>query len=109
MLDKPEKCNICKKEYTTTHTEVMPGTVVYVCQNCLEKAKNNFIWLCVTCGTAYIRSKKLVISRIKDPELKRAFLLCQDMVIIQGLDACIECEPEMIVQYMDTFQTTAEC
>lgn len=109
MYDSLGKCNICKKEYTSTHVEAMPGVTVYVCQHCMEKTKNNFIWLCMGCGKVYIRPKKQVISRIKDSELKRAFLLCEDMLIVQGIDACIECDPEMIREYMDSLQTAAEC
>jgi hypothetical protein len=55
----------------------------------------------MSCGSVYIRNKKLVIERITDNELKRAYLLCQDMQIIQGIDMCIECDPEGILFYMD--------
>jgi len=98
---KPEKCNVCKHEYTSTHVEAMPGIKVYVCSTCLEAAKYNFIWICMSCGSVYIRNKKLVIERITDNELKRAYLLCQDMQIIQGIDMCISCDPEGILFYMD--------
>ncbi|GBD96058.1 MAG TPA: hypothetical protein ENG83_15105 [Nitrospirae bacterium] len=104
MLDfdnKLQKCNVCKHEYTSIHTEVIPGVKVYVCDNCLEAAKHNFIWICMGCGTVYIRNKKLVIERITDNELKRAYLLCQDKQIIQGIDMCIKCDPEGILNYMD--------
>ncbi len=109
MNDSIGKCNICKDVYTTTHVEVAPGIFVYVCGSCLEKAKDNFIWLCMSCGKAYLRPKKLVINRVKDYELKRAYMLCEDMQIIQGIDMCISCNPEKILDYMEAQQTAMEC
>jgi hypothetical protein len=79
----------------------MPGVKVYVCDNCLEAAKYNFIWICMSCGAVYIRNKKLVIERITDNELKRAYLLTRDMQIIQGIDMCIKCDPEGVFHYMN--------
>lgn len=111
MLDidnKMEQCTICKHEYTSTHTEVTPGVNLYVCDTCLEAAKHNFIWICMSCGKVYLRPKKLVIERTKDVELKRAYMLCEDMQIIQGIDMCIECDPEGIMEYMET-QKMASC
>jgi hypothetical protein len=63
----------------------------------------------MTCGKSYIRPKELVINRIKDYELKRAYMLCKDMQIIQGIDMCISCHPERIVEYMGMQETTIEC
>lgn len=100
-----EKCSICKQEYTSISTEVQPGVVIYVCDNCLENAKHNFIWICMSCGKVHMRPKKLVIERIADFELKRAYLICEDMQIIQGIDMCIECDPEGIMNYMETHKT----
>jgi hypothetical protein len=111
MLDievKHEKCTICKHEYTSVHTEVSPGVKIYVCASCLEAAKDNFIWVCMGCGKVYLRPKRLVIERMKDPELKRAYMLCEDMQMIQGIDMCIACDPEGIMNYMDA-QKTAVC
>ncbi len=105
LNNKPDKCNICKHEYTSIHTEAMPGIKIYVCNNCLETAKHNFIWICMSCGTVYIRNKKLVIKRITDNELKRAYLICQDTQIIQGVDMCIECDPEGIRYFMHIKKT----
>ena len=109
MKDKLDKCCICKKEYTSMHVEVTPGVAIYVCSCCIEKAKDNFIWICTSCGKHYMRPKELVISRTKDPELKRAYMLCQDMQIIQGIDMCIECDPERIVEYMEKKRPAAKC
>ena len=105
---KHEQCTICKHEYTSIHTEVMPGVKIYVCDKCLEAAKQNFIWVCMGCGKIYMRPKKSVIERMQDMELKRAYLMCEDMQLIQGLDMCIECDPEGIVNYMDA-QKMATC
>ena len=62
----------------------------------------------MNCGKVYLRPKKLVIERLKDVELKKAYLLCEEMQIIQGIDVCIECDPEGIMNYMDT-QKMATC
>lgn len=112
MLDinnKQQKCSLCKKEYTSIHTEAQPGVHIYVCDSCLESAKNNFIWLCMSCGKVYLRPKKMVIERTTNFELKRAYLLCEDMQIIQGIDMCIECDPQGIVNYMNLEKTAMEC
>jgi len=109
MFEPLAKCNVCRKEYTSTHVEVMPGTIVYVCQHCLEKAKTNFIWICMSCGKAFVRPKETVLSRLKDPELKRAYTICKDMVIVQGIDACIECEPDTILAHMESIHSVAHC
>jgi hypothetical protein len=99
--NKLEKCSVCRSDYTSKHVEAAPGIKVYVCDTCLGKAKNNFIWICMSCGKVYIRNKKLVLGRMKNSELRRAFLICEDMQIIQGIDMCIECDPEGILHFMD--------
>lgn len=112
MLDietKHKQCTICKHEYTSIHTEVVAGIKIFVCDTCLEAAKHNFIWVCMNCGKIYMRPKKLVIERLKDIELKRAYLLCEDMQIIQGIDICVECDPEGIMNYMEADEKTATC
>ncbi len=106
--NRHEKCTICKHEYTSIHTEVMPGVRIYVCDYCLEAAKHNFIWVCMSCGQVYLRPKRLVIDRLKDLELKRAYMICEDMQLIQGIDMCIACDPEGIMNYMDA-QNMATC
>jgi hypothetical protein len=63
----------------------------------------------MNCGKVYMRPKKLVIARIKDIELKRAYLMCEDMQLIQGIDMCIACEPDGIMDYMDSMTLKAEC
>ena len=103
------QCNICQKGHTSTHVEVEAGIVVYVCPECIERANDNFIWLCMSCGKSYVRPKELVINRIKDHELKRAYMLCEDMLMIQGIDMCIACDPERILDYMETQYSTVEC
>jgi hypothetical protein len=107
--NKHEKCTICGKEYTSLHAEVMPGIHIYVCENCLEAAKHNFIWICMNCGKAYLRPKKLVLARLKDEELKRAYMICEDKQIIQGIDICIGCDPDGILNYMDSQKMAMEC
>ena len=106
--NKHELCSICKKEYTSIYTEASPGVKIYVCNHCLETAKENFIFICLNCGKTYLRLKKMLIEKISNFELKQAYILCEDMQIIQGIDMCIECDPEGILNYMEV-QTTAEC
>ncbi len=93
-------CNICREARTTIHAEVAPGQVLYVCDKCLEMAKQNFIWICMHCGSVHIRSKSLVLQRLKDPELRAAYARCEDMQLIQGIDMCIECEPAAVLEFV---------
>jgi len=104
-----EQCSICKHEFTTIHAEVMPGVKIYACENCLEAAKHYFIWICMNCGRVYLRPKELVINRAANYELRMAYAIWEDMQIIQGIDMCIECDPEGIVNYMDAVRAEAEC
>ncbi|TNF52264.1 hypothetical protein EP227_07625 [bacterium] len=104
-----EQCSICKHEYTSIHVEAVPGIKIFVCESCLEAARYNFIWICMNCGKVYLRPKKLVMSKITDIELKKAYLLCEDMQIIQGMDMCIDCDPEGLMDFMENAQVIAEC
>ncbi len=111
MLDigtKYKQCTVCKHEYTSIHTEIMPGIKIYVCDDCLEAAKYNFIWVCMNCSKVYLRSKKLVVASLKNNALRRAYMVCEDMQIIQGLDICIACDSEGIMNYMDA-QKISSC
>lgn len=107
--NKLENCDICKDEYASIHVEAMSGLKIYVCDNCLEAARYNFIWICMNCGKVYTRPKALVIKSTNNYELKRAYILCEDMQIIQGIDMCIECDPEGIFNYMNTKKMKVEC
>lgn len=93
-------CSVCREGTTSIHAEVAPGQHIFVCEKCLETAKENFIWVCMGCGSVYIRPKSLVLARLTDLRLKRAYLQCEHEQIIQGIDMCIECEPEGIVEYV---------
>lgn len=93
-------CNVCREELTTISAEAAPGQHVYVCEKCLETAKQNFIWVCMHCGSVYIRPKSLVLKRLADPVLKQAYQQCEGLQIIQGIDRCIDCEPEAIVEFV---------
>ncbi len=99
-INSNELCIVCKHEKTTIHAEVAPGHHIHVCEKCLESAKQNFIWICMSCGNVYIRPKSLVLERLTDPALKRAYLQCKDQQIIQGIDRCIECDAAGVVQYV---------
>ena len=109
LSNKLEKCSVCSQEYTSVHVEASPGVNVYVCNNCLEAAKYNFIWICLNCGKVYIRPKSLVLKRIGNFEMKKAYMICKDTQIIQGIDMCIQCDPKGILHYMNTVKSEAEC
>ncbi len=109
MSDRYGMCSICKDRYTMQHVEVEGGAEIYVCSGCIERAEDNFIWICMDCGKTYIRPKKLVINRIKDLELKKAYMLCEDMLMIQGIEVCISCSPERILDYAEMHETVMEC
>jgi len=102
-------CTVCKKEYTSINTEAAPGIKIYVCENCLKKAKHNFIWICMSCGKVYLRPKKLVMEKLNSFELRQAYAQCEDMQIIQGIDICVECDPAGIFDYMEAQKTAMEC
>ncbi|MEW6600367.1 MAG: hypothetical protein AB1499_05305 [Nitrospirota bacterium] len=101
MFDALGQCLICKKEYTSMHIEYKPGTIIYVCQNCMNKTKDNFIWLCMGCGKAYFRPKESVIGRLKASGMGNASLLRDGMQLIVGIDMCIECNPQGILEYVN--------
>ena len=109
MKSEVGKCNVCGDVYTTIHVKTSNDAEVFICSECIEKTKDHFIWLCLSCGKAFIRPKDLVISRIKDHELKRVYMLCRDSHIIHGIDACIACNPELIVEYMEMQEAGMEC
>ena len=93
------ECNICKREYTSTHFEVRPGFAVYVCQDCLEYSEDNFVWICLNCGASYRRPKEAVINRMNGNRPKNTTLLLKSR-IIQGLNECVACNPRMIWESM---------
>jgi predicted amidophosphoribosyltransferase len=99
-LNSKGLCQVCKEEMTTIHAEVAPGLHVFVCEKCLESAKQNFIWICVNCGNVYIRPKSLVLTRPGDRALKEAYRQCEGLQIIQGIDQCIECAPDEIEEFV---------
>ena len=93
-------CSICREAITEIHAEIGGGQVLSVCEKCLESAKENFIWICMHCGNVYIRPKALVLKRLRDPELLRAYKACESLQIIQGIDVCVECGPETVLEYV---------
>lgn len=109
MNDSVGKCSICNNVYTETNVEIESEMTVFVCSDCIDQSKDHFIWLCISCGKSYIKPKQLVISKVKDRELKKAYMLCQDLQIIQGIDTCIFCHPERIIDYMELQYAEKEC
>ncbi len=100
VLNAKGLCSMCREEMTTISAEAAEGKHIYVCEKCLEATKQNFVWICMHCGNVYIRPKSLVLKRLTDPELKRAYLACEDMQMIQGIDLCIECDPQGVVEFV---------
>ncbi len=84
------------------HVEVKPGVLVYACSSCLEKAKDSFIWVCVNCGKTYFRTKDLVLNRLHDYGLENATVLCDGAQLIMGIDICIDCDPQGILEYVQS-------
>jgi hypothetical protein len=97
---KIELCNICKKEFTSIHIEALPGFKLYVCKDCVEDSKHNFIWICLKCGKTYIRPKELINQRINGYRPKNLSIFTDEVQIIQGLEMCIKCNPEGILLYV---------
>ncbi|OGW39234.1 MAG: hypothetical protein A2010_09445 [Nitrospirae bacterium GWD2_57_9] len=91
-------CIVCKESMTTISADVEGGTKLFVCEKCLETTKQNFIWICMGCGNVYIRPKAIVLKKLSDSHLKKAYQACEDLQLIQGLDRCIECDPEGIME-----------
>jgi len=90
-----ETCTICNDEYTNMHAEIRPGLNIYVCENCIEAARYNFIWVCLHCGRAYLRPKK--------------FTLDKETQMIQAIEMCRECDPNGTERYMKLQITSMEC
>lgn len=91
-------CSLCREEMTSVHAEVGAGRVIHACAKCLDSAEENFIWICMSCANVFIRPKSLILARLKDPELLRAYRACADLRIIQGIERCVECDPGGIVE-----------
>ena len=105
MFNSLEQCHLCRKEYTSMHVEVKPGVLVYACSSCLEKAKESFIWVCVNCGKTYFRPKDLVLNRLHDDGLENANILCNGVQLIMGIEICIDCDPQGILEYVQSGST----
>ncbi len=109
MSEGVGRCNICNNVYTTAYIETENDSIIFICATCVERSKNNFIWICKSCGKTYVQPKNLVITRIKDPELKKAYMLCEDMQVIQSIDECISCTPERLFEVLDLQEAGMDC
>ena len=81
-----QPCTICNDTYTDMHTEIRPGVDIYVCEDCVEAARYNFIWLCLHCGRAFLRPKKTSIDN--------------GAPVIQAIEMCHKCDPNGTERYM---------
>ena len=91
------------------HTEIRPGLNIYICEDCIEAARYNFIWLCLHCGRAFLRPKKIAIDAVTDEELKMAYILCEKTPVIQAIEMCPECDPNGTERYMKLQIMNMEC
>jgi len=94
------ECVVCH-ELTPLFAEPVPGHLIFVCHDCLDLAKEYFIFVCMRCGKVHKRSKEMWIKRVTDLKLKEAYIACRDHQIIQGIEMCVECDPDGILKYMD--------
>jgi hypothetical protein len=108
LFNKIDQCIVCRHEYTSTHVEALPGLTIHVCEDCIESAKHNFIWICLNCGRVYLRSKALMVKRAKNPALEQVFTLFEHRPLIQGIDICIECDPQGILAFMKPASMASE-
>jgi hypothetical protein len=63
----------------------------------------------MSCGIVYLRPKKLMLEKLNDPQLFKAYLECEDMQIIQGIDSCIKCAPENIINTLNKGKMIGHC
>jgi hypothetical protein len=92
-------CHVCREEMTPIDTEIAPGQNIFVCEKCLASAKQNFIWVCMHCGAAYIEPKTLLLKSLSDRGLIEEYGECAAKPIIQGIERCSECDDDGIVEH----------
>lgn len=102
-------CSICKEEYTSTFFEASPGVKIYACENCLEAARYNFIWICLNCGKIYIKPKMFLMKNTGDSELKKIHAMLEDSAVIQGISMCLACNPDDILYFLEPEKMGTEC
>jgi len=108
MENHLELCTVCNDVYTAIHTEIEPGLKIYVCEDCVEAARYNFIWLCLHCGRAYLRPKKIFVNDMNEALIK-AYKLCGESKVIQVIEMCEKCDPNGTERYMKIPITNMEC
>jgi hypothetical protein len=93
-------CQICGNHETAMHVDLGHGNLIYVCGPCLQKARNNFIWICLHCGKTYERPKEEVLKRLEAYGVDNACLMCSGEHLIFGIEECIECDPQGILDHV---------
>ena len=88
-------CTICNDVYTPMHTEIRPGVDIYICEDCVEAARYNFIWVCLHCGRAYLCLKNTAVN--------------EGTPVIQAIDMCQKCDPNGTERYMKLEIENMEC
>jgi hypothetical protein len=93
---KFDHCIICKHEYTSKSIKTPRGEKIFVCNNCQEATKYNFIWICANCGKVYISPKLAVLRTFKNPEDVKKY---GNMMVIQKIEICTECNHDAVFNY----------
>lgn len=99
-----EPCSICNDVYTAAHTEIEPGVNIYVCEDCVEAARYNFIWLCLHCGRAFLRPKNTAAGKMEEK-----FIFSDENKVIQTINMCHKCDPNGTERYMKLEVVNMEC
>lgn len=99
------KCSICKQNETEINCEInltdegLPYKhTIYVCEPCLERAKDNLIFVCINCLSTFERNKEntiIKLSKSNNPEDKEILYGLMQMrfeQVITGVSSCPKCD-----------------
>jgi hypothetical protein len=112
MEEIKKKCSICGKNETNkscTISNVDNGIsyneIIYICDGCLDIAKENFIFICINCRNNYKRNKKDMVKRLLERGDEYDFALAKGLQVLDkeqvvlGISACIQCDRETVIDY----------
>lgn len=87
-------CSICKEDHALLEKREPDGDVC-ICDRCRESvARDNFIWICLSCRKVYLESKQLFLERERDPDTRRYYRDVIAECVIHGLETCLQCSAE---------------
>lgn len=85
-------CSICKEDHVILDSTRPTDGNVCICERCFETvAKDNVVWICLSCRQVYLESKKLLLERESDPDIRRCYRNMLSECVIQGLETCLNC------------------